>query len=73
MQSASGITLCGPIGVPNSATIATNRAGRKALPFLLPVIDNALSIRSYLFVVLGGYDLVPDHTLLIWSIAVYGY
>lgn len=71
-RSANGITPCGPTGVPNSATIAISRVGHKALPFLLPVIDNVLSIHGYLFVVLGGDDLVPDHTLPIWSIAVYG-
>lgn len=64
--------LCAHTGVPNSAIIAISRAGRKALPFLLPVINNALSIHGYLFTVLGGDDLVPDHTLPIWSIAVYG-
>jgi hypothetical protein len=65
--------LCGRIGAQNSAIIAISRAGRKALPFLLPVINNALSIHGYLFAVLGGDGLAPDHTSPIWSIAVYGY
>ena len=64
--------LCGHTGARNSAIIATDRAGRKALPFLLAVISNALSIHGYLFAILGGDDLVPDHTLPIWSIAAYG-
>nr|DAP99025.1 MAG TPA: hypothetical protein [Caudoviricetes sp.] len=39
----------------------------------MPVINNALSIHGYLFAVLGGDGLAPDHTSPIWSIAVYGY
>nr|DAN04956.1 MAG TPA: hypothetical protein [Caudoviricetes sp.] len=39
---------------------------------MLTVIDNALLICGYLFAVLGGDDLVPDHTLYNLVISIYG-